>query len=133
MCVTACKNVAGQSVLKLAKDPNYKQKRVSTKTGKLLQETNCIKCGQCTLVCGPGALREKDATEEVENVLRNPGDKILVCQTAPAIRVNLADAMGMPPGTVITGKMVTALKMLGFKYVFDTNFGADLTIVEEAS
>lgn len=62
MCVTACKNVAGQSVLKLAKDPNYKQKRVSTKTGKLLQETNCIKCGQCTLVCGPGALKEKDAT-----------------------------------------------------------------------
>lgn len=133
MCVQACKKVAGQSVLKLAKDPNYKEKRVSTKSGKLLQETNCIKCGQCTLVCGPHALREKDATSEVENVLQNPGNKIIVCQTAPAIRVNLADALGMKPGTVITGKMVTALKKLGFKYVFDTNFGADMTIVEEAT
>ncbi|OHT14791.1 iron hydrogenase [Tritrichomonas foetus] len=131
MCIKACNSVAGQGVLKLVKVGN--KKLVSTKSGKPLQETNCIKCGQCTLVCGPGALTQKDAIQTVSEVLKNPGDKVLVCQTAPAIRVNLADGLGMPAGSIITGKMVTALKMLGFKYVFDTNFGADLTIVEEAT
>ena len=131
MCIKACKNVAGQGVLKLTKVGN--KKLISTVNGKPLQETSCIKCGQCTLVCPTGALAEKDGIERLEEVLKNPGDKVIVCQTAPAIRINLADAVGMPSGTIITGKMVTALKQLGFKYVFDTNFGADLTIMEEAT
>ena len=131
MCIKACKNVAGQGVLKLTKVGN--KKLISTVNGKPLQETSCIKCGQCTLVCPTGALAEKDGIERLEEVLKNPGDKVIVCQTAPAIRINLADAVGMPSGTIITGKMVTALKQLGFKYVFDTNFGADFTIVEEAT
>lgn len=133
MCVQACKKVAGQSVLKLVQDPAFKGKRVSTTNGKELQHTKCIKCGQCTLVCPTKALREKDAVDDVRAVLQNPGNKIITCEVAPAIRVNLADALGMPVGTVITGKLVTALKKLGFTHVFDTNWGADMTIVEEAS
>ena len=133
LCIKACKTIAGQGVLKLAKAPGEKKKLVSTASGKSLQETNCIKCGQCTLVCPTGAIAEKDQISEVEAVLKNPQGKVTVCQTAPAIRINLSDALGLPPGTISTGKMVTALKQLGFKYVFDTNFSADMTIVEEAS
>lgn len=133
LCVKACKNIAGQSVLKLEKDTAYKGKRVSTVSGHLLQNTNCIKCGMCTLVCPTAALAEKDITHEVESILKNPGNMITTVQTAPASRVVIAEAFGLPPGTVVTGKLVTALKMLGFKYVFDTNWGADMTIVEEAT
>lgn len=133
LCVKACKTIAGQNVLKLVKDPDYKQKRVSTASGHLLQNTNCIKCGMCTLVCPTAALYEKDATFEVESVLKNAGDMITTVQTAPASRVVIAEAFGLPAGTVVTGKLVTALKMLGFKYVFDTNWGADMTVVEEAT
>ncbi|KAK8887288.1 hypothetical protein M9Y10_038326 [Tritrichomonas musculus] len=131
LCVKACKTVAGQSVLKLAKVGD--KKLVSTASGKTLDQTNCIKCGQCTLVCGPGSIAEKDQISDVEAVLKNPQGKVTVCQTAPAVRINLSDALGLPPGTISTGKMVTALKKLGFQYVFDTNFSADMTIVEEAS
>ncbi|OHT17348.1 iron hydrogenase [Tritrichomonas foetus] len=131
MCIKACKTVAGQGVLKLAKDGD--KKLVSTVSGAPLQETACIKCGQCTLVCGPGAIMEKDQISDVEKVLKNPQGKVAVCQTAPAVRINLSDALGLPAGTISTGKMVTALKMLGFQYVFDTNWSADMTIVEEAS
>lgn len=131
LCVKACKTVAGQNVLKLVKVGN--KKLVSTQSGKPLQETNCIKCGQCTLVCPAGALIEKDQIADLENVLKNPEGKLIVCQTAPAVRINLSDALGLPAGTISTGKMVTALKMLGFQLVFDTNFSADMTIVEEAS
>ena len=131
MCIKACKTVAGQGVLKLSKVGD--KKLISTVSGKPLQETNCIKCGQCTLVCGPGALAEKDQISQVEAILKNPKGLTTVCQTAPAVRINLSDALGLPPGTISTGKMVTALKMIGFQYVFDTNWAADMTIVEEAS
>ena len=133
-CVRACKNVAGQSVLKSVKINEGKKKGVvQTVTGKLLAETNCIGCGQCTLVCPTQAIHEKDALKQMNNIFKNKGDRILVCQIAPAIRINMAEGLGVPVGTVSTGKVVTALKRLGFDYVFDTNFGADLTIVEEAT
>lgn len=131
LCVKTCKTVAGQGVLKLVKAGS--KKLVGTANGKPLQETNCVKCGQCTLVCGPGALMEKDQISVLEDILANPQGKTIICETAPAVRINLCDAMGLPAGTIGTGKMVSALKKLGFNYVFDTNFAADVTIVEEAT
>ncbi|KAH0786980.1 iron hydrogenase [Histomonas meleagridis] len=130
-CVKACTNVAGQSILKLY-NVNGK-KVVGTVSGKLLQDTHCIKCGQCTLVCPTAAIREKDSIEEMESIFKNPQGRVTICQTAPAIRISLSDALGLPFGTISTGKMVTAMKRLGFQYVFDTNYGADQTIVEEAA
>ena len=135
LCVRACDKVAGQGVLKLLDSPDgdKKKRKVIVASGKPLSETNCIQCGQCSLACPKEAIREKSHIELVEKVLKNPDSNLVpVCQTAPAVRINLSDALGLPAGTISTGKMVTALKMLGFKYVFDTNYGADLTIVEEA-
>jgi iron-only hydrogenase group A len=123
--------VAGQGVLGLVKADGGK--KIGTTTGKPIQETACVKCGQCTLVCGPGALSERDERPILEDVFKNPKGRTIVCQTAPAIRINMCDALGLPAGTIGTGKMVTALKKLGFQYVFDTNFAADVTIVEEAN
>lgn len=135
LCVRACDKVAGQSVLKILESPDgdKKKRKVVVASGKPLSETNCISCGQCSLACPKQAIVEKSHIELVETVLKNPNSELVpVCQTAPAVRINLSDALGLPVGTISTGKMVTALKMLGFKYVFDTNYGADLTIVEEA-
>lgn len=97
-----------------------------------LNDTSCVSCGQCTAVCPTGALVEKDQTDEVFAALDDP-DKYVVVQTAPAIRATLGECFDMPIGTNVKGKMVTALKMLGFDKVFDTDFGADLTIMEEAN
>ena len=97
-----------------------------------LNDTSCVPCGQCTAVCPTGALVEKDSTDEVFAALDDP-DKYVVVQTAPAIRATLGECFDMPIGTNVKGKMVTALKMLGFDKVFDTDFGADLTIMEEAN
>nr|BAF82037.1 Fe-hydrogenase-like protein [Holomastigotoides mirabile] len=130
-CVKACSTVAGQGVLKLI--PDGKKKKVTTVLGVPLQETNCIKCGQCTLVCGPSAIMEKDETGVLESVIANPQGKTIVCQVAPAIRINVCDALGLPAGSIEPGKLVSALKLIGFDKVFDTNWSADLTIVEEAS
>ena len=96
-----------------------------------LGETSCVSCGQCIAVCPTGALSEKDNTTEVFAALADPSKHVIV-QTAPAVRSALGEAFGLPIGTNVEGKMVTALKMLGFAKVFDTNFAADLTIMEEA-
>ena len=97
-----------------------------------LSETPCISCGQCVAVCPTGALTEKDDTDKVWAALADP-TKHVVVQTAPSIRATLGECFGMPIGTNVEGKMVSALRRLGFDKVFDTDFAADLTIVEEAN
>ena len=96
-----------------------------------LGETSCVSCGQCIAVCPTGALTEKDCTDEVFAAIADP-TKHVVVQTAPAVRAALGEAFGLPIGTNVEGKMVAALRRLGFDKVFDTNFSADLTIMEEA-
>lgn len=97
-----------------------------------LGETSCVSCGQCIAVCPTGALSEKDSTDEVFAALAD-SDKHVVVQTAPAVRAALGEAFGLPIGTNVQGKMVSALRRLGFAKVFDTDFAADLTIMEEAN
>ncbi len=92
----------------------------------------CVFCGQCVTVCPVGALKEKSSQKVVWEAINNPA-KHVVAQIAPAVRVALGEEFGMEPGTVVTGKIVAALRRLGVDRVFDTNFGADLTIIEEAS
>ncbi len=97
-----------------------------------LGETSCVSCGQCIAVCPVGAISEKDSTKEVFEAIADP-EKHVVVQAAPAVRAALGEAFGMPIGTDVEGKMAAALRRLGFDKVFDTNFSADLTIMEEAN
>ncbi len=97
-----------------------------------LEKSPCTYCGQCVSVCPTGALTEVDHSRNVINSLADP-TKTVVVQTAPAVRAALGEEFGLTPGTLVTGKMVAALKRLGFDYVFDTDFAADLTIMEEGT
>ncbi len=97
-----------------------------------LGDTSCVSCGQCIAVCPTGALLEKDYTDEVFAALADP-DKYVIVQSAPSVRAALGEAFGLPIGTNVEGKMVAALRRLGFDKVFDTDFAADLTIMEEAN
>ena len=99
---------------------------------ELLGESVCTNCGQCVLVCPVGALKEKDSTAITWEALYDKSKTVIV-QTAPAVRAALGEVFGYEPGTLVTGKMASALHELGFNYVFDTNFAADLTIMEEGS
>ncbi|GHU40279.1 ferredoxin [Clostridia bacterium] len=96
-----------------------------------LGETSCVSCGQCIAVCPTGALSEKDYTNEVNAAIAS--DKVVVVQVAPAVRAGLGESFGLPIGTDVEGKLAAALRRLGFDKVFDTNFSADLTIMEEAT
>ncbi|MDY2685766.1 MAG: NADH-dependent [FeFe] hydrogenase, group A6, partial [Selenomonadaceae bacterium] len=129
-CIRACKDVQGIAALTYAHRSS--DIVVTTAYNKPMEDTDCVLCGQCSLVCPTGAIVEKDDTQRVLDVLQDPSKHVVV-QVAPAVRVALGDAFGMEPGTIATGQMVTALKLLGFDKVFDTNFGADLTIMEESA
>jgi NADP-reducing hydrogenase subunit HndD len=127
-CVTVCNQIQGVSAI------NAQQRGFHTIIGPAdaltLNNANCVFCGQCTTVCPVGALQEKDSIRAVWKALFDPAKRVIV-QTAPAIRAALGEEFGFEPGTRVTGKMVSALRDLGFDEVFDTNFAADLTIIEE--
>jgi iron-only hydrogenase group A len=127
-CVAVCQDVQG--VGSLAPRARGFDTVIGTGSGDELAEAVCVQCGQCSAVCPVGAIFEKDAIEPVWAALDDP-TKHVVVQTAPAIRAALGECFGCKPGTVVTGKMVAALRRLGFDRVFDTNFTADLTIIEE--
>ncbi|MCX8059438.1 MAG: NADH-dependent [FeFe] hydrogenase, group A6 [Spirochaetes bacterium] len=128
-CVEVCQVIQNVHALE------YSNRGFDTFVGptmeRKLEESECVKCGQCSSVCPVGAIYEKDDSEKVWEALSNP-DLVLVAQEAPAVRVAIGEEFGFPVGTNVVKKMYTALRRLGFKYVFDTNFGADLTICEEA-
>ena len=129
-CVATCKNVQGVGAIDCIN--RGFESCVSTVGNKSLNDVNCTFCGQCIQACPTGALHEKETIDEVWVKLKNP-DVHVVVQTAPAVRAALGEEFGMEIGTNVTGKMVTALKRLGFDKVFDTNTGADFTIMEEAN
>lgn len=106
--------------------------RIAPTADVQLENSPCIKCGQCSAHCPVGAIYEKSDADSVWNALQDP-DKHCIVQIAPAVRVAIGEAFGYEPGELLTGKLYTALRRLGFKTVFDTNFGADLTILEEGS
>ncbi|MBN1915027.1 MAG: iron hydrogenase small subunit [Parachlamydiales bacterium] len=97
-----------------------------------IKDSVCINCGQCSVVCPTGAIKEKDYSESVYAALKDPNKHVII-QPAPSIRASIAETQGLPPGTISTGQLVTVLKMMGFDKVVDTNFGADLTIIEEGT
>lgn len=129
-CVAACK--ANQGVAVIGPNERGQATHIGCAFDMPLGETNCVSCGQCIVVCPTGAISEKDQTEEVWEALADP-TKHVVVQTAPSIRATLGEAFGMPIGTNVEGKMAAALRRLGFDKVFDTDFAADLTIMEEAN
>ena len=129
-CETMCNEV--QTVGALSAVNRGFDSVVATAMEMDLNDSVCTYCGQCVAVCPTGALVERDATWEVLSKLADP-TKTVIVQTAPAVRAALGEEFGLPAGTSVTGKMVASLRKLGFDKVFDTDFGADLTIMEEAS
>lgn len=128
-CVAACEKHQGLGIL------GYLNRGFKTKVGpvydKSFADVNCMQCGQCVNVCPVGALHEHEEIDDVISAINDP-EKFVIVQTAPAVRASLGEEFGMPIGTRVTGKMAASLKMMGFDRVYDTNFGADLTIMEEA-
>lgn len=129
-CIGACVNAQGIGVIG-ANERGF-DTYIGTAFDLPLGETSCVNCGQCISACPVGALYEKDSTAAVKAALEDP-DKVVVVQPAPSVRVGLGDCFGMPLGENVEGKMVEALRRLGFDKVFDTNFAADLTIMEESN
>lgn len=128
-CIERCKNAHGLSVLGFEK--RGFQTIVAPAGNRSFANSPCILCGQCVTVCPTGALMEVSEIDKVDAAMK--AGKYVVVQTAPAVRAALGEGFGYKIGTPVTGKMVAALRRLGFKKVFDTNFGADLTIMEEAT
>ena len=129
-CVAACDKIQGVSVI--GANARGFDTHIGSPFEYKLGDVACISCGQCITACPTGALSERDDTQQVFDAINDP-EKHVIVQTAPAVRVGLGEEFGYEMGSVVTGKMVAALKMLGFDRVFDTNFAADLTIMEEAT
>ncbi|MCD7775049.1 MAG: [FeFe] hydrogenase, group A, partial [Clostridiales bacterium] len=129
-CVAVCEKNQGVAVIG-ANDRGF-DTNISCAFDYDLGNVACISCGQCITACPTGALSEKDDTQKVFDAINDP-EKIVLVQTAPAVRVGLGEEFGEKIGTVVTGKMISAIRALGVDKVFDTNFSADLTIMEEAT
>jgi len=127
-CVRTCEELQNVSALSVAYRGNHM--KISTFFEHPLFEVVCTNCGQCVNRCPTGALIERNYVDDVWDAIYDP-DKHVVVQTAPAVRVALGESLGMPPGEIVTGKMVSSLKRLGFDSILDTDFSADLTIIEE--
>lgn len=129
-CITVCNQIQNVGVL------NAQNRGFDTVIGTAMDlpinTVNCAYCGQCTIVCPVGALKETDAIQDVWNAINDKSKRVVV-QVAPAIRVAIGEDLGYEPGNIVTGKLATALRELGFDDVFDTNFTADLTIIEEGT
>lgn len=129
-CVSVCNQIQGVGIL------NAQNRGFQTTIGPAMElpinTVNCAFCGQCTVVCPVGALRETDAVEKVWDILSDK-TKRRVVQVAPAVRVAIGEEFGLEPGSQVTGKLAASLKALGFDDIFDTNFAADLTILEEGT
>lgn len=127
-CVRMCRDIQGMNVY------GFQKRGFNTLVAPAfdcdLSEADCSLCGQCATVCPTGAIVERDDTDKVWAAINDP-DKIVLVQMAPSVRVALGEEFGMAPGSIVTGKMVSALRKMGFDYVFDINFAADLTIMEE--
>lgn len=129
-CVAACAVTQGIGVIG-ANERGFAT-QIASAFDMNLADTACVSCGQCITACPTGALTEKDDTQKVLDAIADP-EKFVVVQAAPAVRASLGEAFGLPIGTNVEGKMIAAMRRLGFDKVFDTNFSADLTIMEEAT
>ena len=129
-CIDTCKKVQGLGIL------GFENRGFNTIVAPIYNQSfanvNCMQCGQCVINCPVGALTEKENITEVVKALNDP-TKTVIVQTAPAVRASLGEEFGMPIGSRVTGKMAAALRRCGFDRVYDTNFGADLTIMEEGN
>ena len=128
-CIAACDQ---QGISVIGANARGFDTHISTAFDKDLADVSCISCGQCIVNCPTGAIVEKDDTDKVLEAINDP-EKFVIVNTAPSIRATLGEAFGMHIGTNVEGKMVAALRRLGFDRVFDTDFAADLTIIEEAN
>ena len=129
-CVAACAHIQGVGVIG-ANDRGFDTHIGTAFEGKLA-DTSCINCGQCIVACPTGALHERDDTDKVFAAIADPSKHVLIC-AAPSVRAQIGECFGYEPGTDCEGKMVTAMKKLGFDGVYDMNLTADLTIIEEAN
>lgn len=128
-CVRTCEEIQGIGILDFAYRGS--KMRVMPAFNKKISETVCVGCGQCRVACPTGAITIKYNTRPVWEALSNPNIRV-VAQIAPAVRIAVGDKFGIPKGQNSLGKLVTALRMIGFDEIYDTNFGADLTVIEEA-
>ena len=128
-CVAVCEKL--QSVNAIRADENGFDTTIVPSVGTRLTDTDCVSCGQCVRVCPTAALQVRDDTRKVREAIADP-EKIVLVQVAPSVRAAVGESFGLAPGSIQTGHLVSALRRLGFDKVFDTNFGADLTIMEES-
>lgn len=129
-CISVCSNI--QTVEALTPNMRGFNTIIAPAYNELLANVECVQCGQCSLVCPTAAIQERDDTDKVWAALADP-NKFVVVQTAPATRVQVGETIGADPGSIVTGQMVSGLRRLGFDKVFDTDFTADLTILEEGN